>query len=73
MYKKLAIQFHPDKNPECGERCVLRFDEISKAYDKVGEPEKRKAFDSNKVGGGYVAAIGRSSCVLIDQKIEAIQ
>merc|ERR1719253_635562 len=48
VYKKLAIQFHPDKNPDCGERCVQRFDEISKAFEKVGDPVKRAAFDSNK-------------------------
>lgn len=46
-YKKLAVELHPDKNPDCAE-CAERFDKIAKAYDIIGEPEKRKAYDSGR-------------------------
>ena len=43
-YRKLAQQHHPDTkqgDPSAEER----FKEISSAYDVLGDPEKRKAYD----------------------------
>jgi len=40
-YKKLALQFHPDKNQGDGEK----FKEISEAYSVLGTKEKRSQYD----------------------------
>ena len=41
-YRKLAHQYHPDKN---GEGDESKFKEINEAYQVIGNPEKRKQYD----------------------------
>jgi molecular chaperone DnaJ len=43
-YRKLARQYHPDRNPDDASS-ESRFKEISEAYDVLGDPEKRKQYD----------------------------
>lgn len=43
-YRKLALENHPDKNP--GKNTEEKFKEISKAYDVLKDPEKRKQYDT---------------------------
>jgi DnaJ-class molecular chaperone len=44
-YRKLAMKWHPDKNPDTAEEAARMFQEIGEAYDVLSDKEKRAIFD----------------------------
>uniref|UniRef100_A0A914XWC0 J domain-containing protein n=1 Tax=Panagrolaimus superbus TaxID=310955 RepID=A0A914XWC0_9BILA len=57
-YRKLAMQYHPDRNPNDAE-AEAKFLELGEAYDVLKDPQKRAAYDrfghaafENGGGGG---------------------
>ena len=50
-YRRLALQWHPDRNPGDA-RAEERFKEISEAYAVLMDPAKRGAWEAARRGGG---------------------
>jgi DnaJ-class molecular chaperone len=44
-YRKLAMQYHPDRNPGKEKWANDKFKEINEAYAILGDPEKRSQYD----------------------------
>ena len=45
-YRKLAMQWHPDRNPENKQEAEIRFRECTEAYTILSDPKKRQIYDT---------------------------
>lgn len=51
VYRKLAKEFHPDRNPG-NAQAEAKFKDISEAYDVLSDPAQRKEYDAVRAMGG---------------------
>ena len=62
-YRKLAIQYHPDKNPD-NKEAEEKFKEAAEAYSVLSDPDKKARYDQfgfegvNGAGGGGFSGAG---------------
>ncbi|EGB06143.1 hypothetical protein AURANDRAFT_29566, partial [Aureococcus anophagefferens] len=57
-YRKLAIKYHPDKNPD-DKRAEEYFKAVAEAYDVLSDPQKRAGYDRFGKDGAKAAEQGQ--------------
>jgi len=64
-YRKLAMQYHPDRNPGKEKWANEKFKEINEAYGVLGDPQKRKHYDQfgtvGEIGDVFSSPFTRST------------
>src|SRR5882762_4483200 len=57
-YRKAALKWHPDRNPENKAEAEVKFRESTEAYSVLSDPQKRQIYDTygheglSSAGGG---------------------
>ncbi|VDK27437.1 unnamed protein product [Taenia asiatica] len=44
-YRRLALKWHPDKNPDNKEQAEIQFKLVNEAYEVLSDPRKREIYD----------------------------
>ena len=66
-YRKLALQYHPDRNPDNPAVAEEKFKEVTEAYTILADRDKRAAYDRfGHAGVGGVAAGGFDPAIFQD-------
>ncbi|XP_072301160.1 dnaJ homolog subfamily B member 2 isoform X2 [Eucyclogobius newberryi] len=63
-YRKLALKWHPDKNPENKEEAEQKFKELAEAYEVLSDKSKRDSYD--RYGGDNVRHTGSTNADFSD-------
>lgn len=68
-YRKLAMKYHPDRNPENKDEAESRFKEAAEAFEVLSDPDKRARYD--RYGHQGLEGTGAHGFTNVDDIFEA--
>jgi DnaJ family protein B protein 6 len=72
-YRRLALRWHPDKNPDSRAEAEAQFKQISEAYQVLSDKKKREVYDRyGKDGKAAKSSSSRGAASAADQEFESL-
>ena len=68
-FRRLALRYHPDRNPNNPKQAEEKFKEINEAYEVLGNEQKRRQYDHLTSLSGYP----RSRIMMEDAFSESVE
>ncbi|KAJ5523875.1 Heat shock protein DnaJ N-terminal [Penicillium frequentans] len=53
QFRKLALKFHPDRNPGREQEFIAKFQSIQAAHEILSDPQQRLKYDTDRLRAGY--------------------
>ncbi|KAJ5948210.1 hypothetical protein N7466_001225 [Penicillium verhagenii] len=60
QFRKLALKFHPDRNPGREQEFIAKFQAIQAAHEILSDPQQRLKYDTDRLRAGYGKVYGPS-------------
>ncbi|KAJ5991897.1 Heat shock protein DnaJ N-terminal [Penicillium sp. IBT 35674x] len=58
QFRKLALKFHPDRNPGREQEFIAKFQSIQAAHEILSDPQQRLKYDTDRLRAGYGKVYG---------------
>ncbi|KAJ5642167.1 Heat shock protein DnaJN-terminal, partial [Penicillium lividum] len=58
QFRKLALKFHPDRNPGRETEFIAKFQSIQAAHEILSDPQQRLKYDTDRLRAGYGKVYG---------------
>ncbi|KAJ5614670.1 Heat shock protein DnaJ N-terminal [Penicillium herquei] len=58
QFRKLALKFHPDRNPGREQEFIAKFQAIQAAHEILSDPQQRLKYDTDRLRAGYGKVYG---------------
>ena len=71
-YRKAAMKYHPDKNPDAPEEAAKIFQEIGEAYDVLSDLEKRAIYDQYGYEGLINGVEDQTGELFLDESMDHV-
>jgi curved DNA-binding protein CbpA len=73
--RRLALQWHPDRNAADVSRATRELQTINEAYDVLSDPERRRAYDAERVadeGAGFEFICGEIAVIATADRVRCV-